>query len=407
MDVSLLFSPLAQATRRIVIEEPPISPETMWWIGAALFGLWMFSVGASVGSFLNVVVYRVPAKLNLVSPGSRCPRCLSPIRLRHNIPILGWLMLRGRCADCHLPIAARYPFVETWLALVFLVVGCVELLGNGMNLPLPSVGSSRPPLTLQDTRSLAVATLMHLSLLTTLVGAALIDYDGHRIPRRLFVPILLYAIIAALLWPAIHPIAAVDSRLWLPPRDPNWRWLAGLVDVSIGALAGLITSGLIYAATPFRPLLVQRYAGPVMLMWVMVGVTFGWQFIPLALAGWSITLLFNGQRSDGTTRWLPPAGSLFAVLLAALLSWRWWHPYLRTTPPAAATSMMLMGMLVLFSGIVLAMAARLIPADYRGPEPPRLPPPEPELTPAEQTPAELTAPSGDETPLPSEPPESP
>src|SRR5687768_10197877 len=67
-------------------------------------GLWLFCIGASVGSFLNVVVYRLPRGLNLVHPASRCPSCLHPIRLRDNIPILSWLLLGGKCRDCRAPI---------------------------------------------------------------------------------------------------------------------------------------------------------------------------------------------------------------------------------------------------------------------------------------------------------------
>jgi leader peptidase (prepilin peptidase) / N-methyltransferase len=74
----------------------------VWTVIAALLGL-------AIGSFLNVVIYRVPAGESVVSPPSRCPRCGNQIRNRHNLPVLGWLMLRGRCYDCGLPISARRP----------------------------------------------------------------------------------------------------------------------------------------------------------------------------------------------------------------------------------------------------------------------------------------------------------
>jgi leader peptidase (prepilin peptidase)/N-methyltransferase len=78
-------------------------------------------LGLAVGSFLNVVVYRIPAGLSLVSPGSHCPACDHPIRARHNVPVLGWLALRGRCADCSSPISARYPLVEAGTAILFVI----------------------------------------------------------------------------------------------------------------------------------------------------------------------------------------------------------------------------------------------------------------------------------------------
>ncbi|HEX9049111.1 MAG TPA: prepilin peptidase [Anaeromyxobacter sp.] len=75
-------------------------------------GAWVLAVGAAVGSFLNVVIARVPAGESIVSPGSRCPRCRAPIRWWDNLPIVSWLVLRGRCRSCGAPIPARYPLVE-------------------------------------------------------------------------------------------------------------------------------------------------------------------------------------------------------------------------------------------------------------------------------------------------------
>lgn len=75
--------------------------------------------GLAVGSFLNVVIYRVPRGESLVRPPSRCPACGRPIRVRHNVPVAGWLMLGGRCADCGARIGVRYPLVEVATAVVF------------------------------------------------------------------------------------------------------------------------------------------------------------------------------------------------------------------------------------------------------------------------------------------------
>jgi leader peptidase (prepilin peptidase) / N-methyltransferase len=103
-------------------------------------------IGLSVGSFLNVVVYRLPVMLNrewraqaaevlgdaplpngdsepfnLMTPRSRCPSCSTPIAAKHNIPVISWLLLRGRCANCHVPISARYPLVELLTAVTSLL----------------------------------------------------------------------------------------------------------------------------------------------------------------------------------------------------------------------------------------------------------------------------------------------
>lgn len=74
----------------------------------------MFFVGASIGSFLNVVVYRVPAGLSIVRPASRCPNCSTPIRSTDNVPVFGWLRLRGRCRACGQPISAPIRSSSYW-----------------------------------------------------------------------------------------------------------------------------------------------------------------------------------------------------------------------------------------------------------------------------------------------------
>lgn len=85
-------------------------------------GVIIFALGASIGSFLNVVAYRLPAGLSILWPPSRCPHCLHQLGKRENIPILGWFWLRGRCRHCHSRIAIRYPLVEAVTGILFLLV---------------------------------------------------------------------------------------------------------------------------------------------------------------------------------------------------------------------------------------------------------------------------------------------
>jgi leader peptidase (prepilin peptidase) / N-methyltransferase len=82
----------------------------------------VFALGSAIGSFLNVVVYRLPAGLSVLSPPSRCPKCLNRLRFYENVPVFGWLWLRGRCNHCHSPISARYPLVEAATGLLFLLI---------------------------------------------------------------------------------------------------------------------------------------------------------------------------------------------------------------------------------------------------------------------------------------------
>ena len=84
---------------------------------------YVFLFGLTFGSFLNVCIYRLPRGLSVVSPRSACPECRSPVRAKDNIPVLSWLLLRGRCRDCKAPIAARYLGVELLTGALF--VGCM------------------------------------------------------------------------------------------------------------------------------------------------------------------------------------------------------------------------------------------------------------------------------------------
>ncbi|HXH68434.1 MAG TPA: prepilin peptidase [Candidatus Limnocylindrales bacterium] len=80
-----------------------------------------FLFGIVIGSFLNVCISRIPEGLSIVSPGSRCPRCLQPIKPYDNIPVFGWLLVRGKCRNCALPISPMYPLVEFTTGLIFVL----------------------------------------------------------------------------------------------------------------------------------------------------------------------------------------------------------------------------------------------------------------------------------------------
>src|SRR5262245_3332390 len=81
--------------------------------------LFIFALGACVGSFLNVVVWRLPRDESLITPPSRCPQCGTRLAWYDNVPIFGWIFLQGECRYCHKPISARYPIVEFVTAALF------------------------------------------------------------------------------------------------------------------------------------------------------------------------------------------------------------------------------------------------------------------------------------------------
>ena len=88
-----------------------------------LKAVFLLAFGLAIGSFLNVVIYRVPRDLSVVSPASACPVCKHEVRGFDNVPVLSWIVLRGKCRDCRTPISIRYPAIELLTGLLFLAVG--------------------------------------------------------------------------------------------------------------------------------------------------------------------------------------------------------------------------------------------------------------------------------------------
>lgn len=141
---------------------------------APLVLVWTTFLGACIGSFLNVVVYRLPLGKSLSDPPSHCPKCGRRIRWYDNVPVFGWLWLRGRCRDCREPISPRYPLVEAAGAVVF---------GTITGLTLHRGGDA----SLSEFFCFVVTVS---GLLVTLLAAGLIEKDGQKVPWRLFLPIL-------------------------------------------------------------------------------------------------------------------------------------------------------------------------------------------------------------------------
>jgi len=98
-----------------------LSPNTSCGTVVCVIPFFFFLFGIVIGSFLNVCISRIPEGLSIVSPGSRCPRCEAPIKPYDNIPVLGWLLLRGKCRNCRLPISPMYPLVESLTGVLFVL----------------------------------------------------------------------------------------------------------------------------------------------------------------------------------------------------------------------------------------------------------------------------------------------
>jgi leader peptidase (prepilin peptidase)/N-methyltransferase len=140
--------------------------------------------GLLIGSFLNVVIYRVPEGRSVVRPGSACPHCGQPIGARDNLPVVSWLLLRGRSRCCGEPISLRYPLVEATTAAAFAGVTA----WTGLSWLLPA--------------------LLYLAAIS--IALAIIDLDVHRLPNAIVLPS--YPVAAALLVPAAL-VAGEPGRL--------------------------------------------------------------------------------------------------------------------------------------------------------------------------------------------------
>ncbi|SEM88680.1 prepilin peptidase [Cryobacterium sp. TMT1-3] len=143
---------------------------------ASVFVVIVGFFGALIGSFLNVVIYRVPAKKSIVSPPSACGSCGARIRPWDNIPVVSWFILRGRCRDCGAHISARYPAVELGTALFFAAVAW--WVAATVTLPLQT----------PDLLALILLAVAFLYLASISVALALIDLDTHTLPNAIVLP---------------------------------------------------------------------------------------------------------------------------------------------------------------------------------------------------------------------------
>jgi leader peptidase (prepilin peptidase)/N-methyltransferase len=183
-------------------------------------------LGAIVGSFLNVVTYRLPRRESLITPASHCPRCGVPVRPYDNIPVLSWLLLRGRCRGCKEHISARYPLVEAGAAL--LCVGAV--------------------LTHETVAGIALS----VALVLLLIPAALIDLEHRIIPNRLTAT---GAVLALVLGTALDP-AGEPARLIAGAAAGGFLLLAamaypagmGMGDVKLAGVMGLFLGAAVAPA---------------------------------------------------------------------------------------------------------------------------------------------------------------
>lgn len=188
-----------------------------------------FVWGAMLGSFLNVVVHRVPRGASVVHGRSRCPRCGAAVRARDNVPVVGWLLLHGRCRDCAAPISVRYPLVEAGCGLLVTAIAAVDLVHGGVDRMLLR-GDWLP----------WARFAFHGITALTLVAWVLIAAAGSRVPGTASLVVVIAAGLAAVAVPAVLPCGVLPTGGTWPAGQPR---LAALVAWAAGTAAGWVVSG--------------------------------------------------------------------------------------------------------------------------------------------------------------------
>ncbi len=185
-----------------------------------LFATAIFLLGLAFGSFLNVCIYRLPRGRSIVRPRSACPGCGAPISARDNIPVLSWLLLRGRCRHCKMPISPRYMIVELATAVLFLA--CYAHFG------------------------LSLATLKFCVLGFLLIGLIFTDAETRLLPDTLTLTGLGLGVLFSLFVPVSDVVSWLVPHLVSTPPSQEISWRAqSLADSLLGAALG---ASFIYVA---------------------------------------------------------------------------------------------------------------------------------------------------------------
>ena len=246
-------------------------------------GVFCAVVGLMIGSFLNVVIWRVPRDESVVRPRSHCPSCGHPVRPYDDIPVVSWL-LRGRCRDCGEPISIRYPLVELGTAVLFGITGA----HFGLSWELPA----------------------YLYLVAIGVALALIDIDVHRLPNKIVLPS--YVVVPVLLtiaslgnddWNAllragIGGVALYAVYFLLRLAYPQGM---GFGDVKLAGILGMYLAWLGWgqlAVGAFLGFLLGGVVGGALMVVNRANRKSKLPFGPFMIAGAYLAVLFGAQISD-------------------------------------------------------------------------------------------------------------
>jgi leader peptidase (prepilin peptidase)/N-methyltransferase len=242
------------------------------------------ALGLVIGSFLNVVIWRVPRGDSVVSPPSHCPGCGNPVRPRDNVPVVSWLLLRGRCRDCDAPISPRYPLVEVATGAVFAVLAA--RLGFDAALPaflyLGAIGVALWMIDLDVKRlpnAIVLPSYVVAGVLLTAAAAFTGDWDDLR--RAVLGMAALYGFYFVLAF--VYPAGMGFGDVKLAGVLGLYLGWLGWGEVVVGGFLGFLFGGVVGAA-----LMVGRRAGR------KSQIPFG----PFMLAGALVAILWGGALAD-------------------------------------------------------------------------------------------------------------
>ncbi|MDY0195229.1 MAG: prepilin peptidase [Sulfurovaceae bacterium] len=229
--------------------------------------IFIFILGAVIGSFLNVVIYRIPLGKNIAFPPSQCPSCKTPLKWRHNIPIFSWVFLKGKCYFCHAPISKRYPIVELLGGMLFLIIFFKVGLVWNMAFIFASFAS--------------------------LLALSIIDFDHMAVPDSVNIAALLFALVQPdFMHAALHALIAAIGLyiLGLIASKLAKREAMGSADVIVaGTMGALLGFPLFFVALFLSAILAMIPA----LIYSQRGVP----FVPFLALGTLIVYIFD-TRAD-------------------------------------------------------------------------------------------------------------
>lgn len=255
--------------------------------------IFVFIVGACVGSFLNVVIHRVPNEESIIFPNSACPKCKSAIKPYDNLPILSWLILRGKCRNCKNPISPRYPAVELLTAMLFVLV--YWRIGLDGFLPVA------------------------LIFTTTMVALIFIDAENMILPDVINYPLLIFALLVRILFP-IFISAEYFTDIKIFPLTYLQGYPLWLVSLFGAVLGGLVGGGSLWLVGEIWERLRGVEAmgfGDVKMMFA-VGALLGWRLTLLsiflgAFSGAVIGIILISRQKDKDMQMQIPFGIFLGI----------------------------------------------------------------------------------------------